>query len=130
MTELHLSIGEPFTSPAWGANFVLFAGGDPILEDTSKDYLRRVCKYARTHGVYLVPERFMLLGYQCLCLVYPQGKGLGAQKGLHRGALDRVGKRAGSMDILRTEFGGIFLCVDVDIYHPEVARIAGGIGAQ
>lgn len=130
MTELQLSIGEPFTSPAWGSNFVLFSGEDTIGEDESKDYLRKACKYARTYGVHLVPQRFMLMEYQCMCLISPEGKVLGAQKGLHVNSLSRVGKRSGSIEVLRTEFGGIFLCVDVDVYHPEVARIAAGMGAQ
>lgn len=130
MTELHLSIGEPFTSPAWGSNFVLFSGEDAIGEDSAKEYLRKACKYAKTYGVYLVPQRFILMEYQCMCLISPEGKVLGAQKALHVNPLSRVGKRSSSIEVLRSEFGGIFLCVDVDIYHPEVARIAAGMGAQ
>lgn len=130
MTELNLSIGEPFTSPAWGSNFVVFAGGETIPEDDSKDYMRRVCKYAKHYGVYLVPERFLLMGYRCLCLISPDGRVLGAQKALYINTNNRIGKRSSTLEVLATEFGGVLLCVDVDIYHPEVARIAEGMGAQ
>lgn len=130
MTELKLSVGEPFTSPAWGSNFVVFSCTDPIPENAAKEYLRKVCKYARGYGVYLVPERFLLMGYQCMCLISPEGRVLGAQKGLYLNTVTRVGKHSAQMDVLRTEFGGIFLCVDVDIYHPEVVRIAESMGVH
>lgn len=130
MTEMRLSIGEPFTSPAWGSNFVMFSGGEVIPEDTTKEYLRRVCKYAKNYEVYLIPERFLLMGYQCMCLISPGGKVLGAQKGLYLNTSARTGKRSGTVEVLRTEFGGVFLCVDVDVYHPEVARVTAGMGAQ
>lgn len=133
MHELALSIGEPFTSPAWGSNFVVFSGesGSIIPEESSKEYLRRVCKYARHYEVYLVPERFMLMGYQCMCLISPQGKVVGAQRATHLNASAKAGmKRSSSITVYSTEFGGIFLCVDVDIYHPEVVRIAAEMGAQ
>ena len=57
MKELFLSVGEPFTSPVWGANFVVFAseGGLPVPEDKTKEYMRRCCKYAALHKVWLVP---------------------------------------------------------------------------
>lgn len=130
MTELHLCVSEPFLSPAWGSNFVLFTGDSPVPEDASREYLRKVCKYAKTHGVYLVPQRFMLMGYQCMGLISPDGKVLGAQKALHINTLDRIGKRSGVIDIVSTPFGGVFLCVDVDIYHPEIPRIAASMGAH
>lgn len=130
MTELKLSVGEPFTSPAWGSNFVLFSGGEVIPEDSSRDYLRKVCKYARSYEVYLVPERFMLMEYQCMCLISPRGKVIGAQKALHQNTATRIGKRSGTIGVLNTEFGGVCLCVDVDVYRPETARIAAGMGAQ
>ena len=59
MNVLHLSIGEPFTSPAWGANFMVFScvSGQRISEDLATDYLARACRYAKHHKVYLVPEQ-------------------------------------------------------------------------
>ncbi|MCL2579711.1 MAG: hypothetical protein FWE32_06725 [Oscillospiraceae bacterium] len=133
MQELSLSVGEPFTSPAWGANFVVFAGdtGRPLPEPQTKDYISRCCKYARQHNVWLVPERFILMGYQCMSLINPEGKVLGAQKAMFGGPVFRsIAKRSSLLELFRTEFGGVFLCVDVDVYRPEVAKVASNMGAQ
>lgn len=131
MTELSLSVAEPFTSPAWGANFVVFSGDGPlVVEEQVKAYLGRACKYARHYGVYLVPERFLLMGYQCMCLISPDGKVLGAQKATHLNLANRAGKRSSQLDAFQTEFGSVALCVDADVYHPEISRILEGMGAQ
>ena len=133
MTELALSVGEPFKSPAWGSNFVMFSGesGYPILEQHTKEYLRRCCKYARHYETWLVPERFILLGYQCMGLISPQGKMVGAQRAVFAGPIFRPQAEPSSVvEVFPTEHGGVFLCVDVDVYRPEVARIAAGMGAQ
>jgi len=129
--ELVLSIGEPFTSPAWGSNFVMFSAEEKavIQEEDAREYLRRICKYARRYEVYLIPQRFEMMGTLCMCLISPQGRVIGAQKAayLH---LPSVYERGDSLEVLRTEFGGVFLCVDVDIYHPQIHRIAANMGAQ
>lgn len=133
MKELSLSVGEPFTSPAWGGNFVVFAteSGAPVPEPQTKEYMRRCCKYARHYEAWLVPERFILMGYQCMCLISPEGKVIGAQKGLYGGPTFKAkGKKSTALEVFPTEFGSIALCVDVDIFRPEVARIAGAMGAQ
>lgn len=132
MTELALSAAEPFSSPAWGCNFVVFTSesGAAIPETLVKPYLNRACKYAGHHGVYLVPERFMLMDYQCMALISPEGKVVGAQKASYLNLANRIGKRGAQLEIFRTPFGGVFLCVDVDVYHPEVCRYAAGMGAQ
>ena len=133
MQELALSVGEPFTSPAFNANFVVFAGelGNVIAQENSEEYLRKVCRYAKHYGVYLVPERFVLLGYHCLCLISPLGEVIGAQKAAFLNSAQKAApKRSTSLEVFSTEFGSIFLCVDVDIYRPEVTRIACNMGAQ
>jgi hypothetical protein len=131
MNELALSAAEPFTSPAWGSNFAVFTNstGAAIPEALVKPYLNRVCKNAKHHRVYLVPERFVLMGYQCMALISPEGKVLGAQRALFLNLKNRVGKRGSELETFDTEYGRIFLCVDADIYHPEVCRYAAGLGA-
>ena len=132
MSELALSAAEPFSSPAWGSNFVVFTNetGSPVPETLVKPYLNRVCKYARHYGVYLVPERFTLMGYHCMALISPEGEVLGAQKAVFQNPKNRMGKRSSELEIFETEMGRIFLCVDVDIYHPEVCRCAAEMGAK
>jgi len=133
MTELALSVGEPFTSPAWGSNFVVFSGesGHPIPEQQTKEYLRRCCKYAVHYETWLVPERFILMDYQCMGLISPQGKVVGAQRAIFASpAFASRAELSSAAEVFPTPYGGVFLCVDVDIYRPEVSRIAAGMGAQ
>ena len=133
MEELALSVGEPFTSPAWGSNFVVFAGetGQPIPEADTKEYLGRCCKYAKHFQAWLVPERFILMGYQCMGLINPEGKVLGAQKAICNGpAFKSQAKRSATLEVFHTQIGSIALCVDVDVYRPEITRIASNMGAQ
>lgn len=132
MTELSLSAAEPFSSPVWGSNFVVFTSesGAAVPEPLVKAYLSRACKYAKHYGIYLVPERFILMDYHCMALISPKGETLGAQKAVFANPLNRLGKRGVSLEVFHTEFGGISLCVDVDVYHAEVCRCAAGMGAQ
>lgn len=132
MTALNLSVVEPFTSPSWGSNFAVFFSdsGIPVAESETKEYISRACKYAHQHEVYLVPERFVLMGYHCMCLISPEGAVIGAQKCMHLHPGIQANKRSTGIEILPTEFGGVFLCVDVDIYRPEIVRVAHDMGAQ
>jgi Predicted amidohydrolase len=132
MTTLMLGVGEPFSSPPFNSNFVVFssATGAAVPEQDTQDYIKRACRYARQFGVYLVPERFVLMGYQSMCLISPEGRALGVQKALHLRPGGDGQKQSVVLEIISTEFGGIFLCVDSDIYHPQVARIAHSLGAH
>jgi len=132
MTEMVICAIEPFTSPVWGANCALFVAdnGAAVPEDGSKDYISRCCRYAKHHGVYLIPERFVLMGYQCMCIISPDGAVLGAQKNIFRNTDLPGSKRSNTIEVVGTEFGGVYLCVDVDIFRPETVRIAVSMGAQ
>jgi len=134
MNEMQLSIVEPFTSPTWGSRFVVFSSntGTPIPEDRVQEYLARCCKYAKLHGVWLVPERFVFSRSQCMCIINPGGKALGAQKAIYSSPSFKLPteEKNTDIDVVSTEFGGVFLCVDADVYHPEVCCIACGMGAQ
>ena len=133
MSELTLSVVEPLTSPAWGSNFAVFSGetGYPVPQAQTKDYLRRCCNYAERYEVWLVPERFIISGHQCMGLITPQGEVLGVQKAIHDSPeFKSIGKENARLEVFSTELGGVFLCVDADIYRPEVACIAGNMGAQ
>ena len=133
MKELTISVVEPFTSPAWGSSFAVFSSdtGLPIPEAQSKDYLRRCCNYAQRYEVWLVPERFIISEHQCMGLVNPGGEVMGVQKAIHDSpAFKSSGKENTKLEVFSTGPGGVFLCVDADIYRPEVACIAGNMGAQ
>ena len=132
MQEMVICAIEPFTSPVWGSNCVLFASqtAAAIPEESSKAYISRCCKYAKQNNIYLIPERFALMGYQCMCIISPDGAVLGAQKNLFRNTDFPGAKRSNTIEIIHTGFGGIYLCTDVDIFRPETVRIAASMGAQ
>ena len=132
MNDLFLGVSEPFASPAWNCNMTIFSNssGGFILEKDSKEYINKACKYAKHYEVYLVPERFVLLGYQCMCLISPEGKVLGAQKCICRNEKEPDIKKSTELEVISTEFGGVAMCVDVDVYRPEISRVAANMGAQ
>jgi len=132
MTELVICAIEPFSSPVWGANCAMFVSDSAaaISEESSKDYISRCCRYAKHHEVYLIPERFVLMGYQCLCMISPDGDVMGAQKNIYRNTDLPGSKRSNTIEVISTEFGGVYLCPDVDIFRPETARIAASMGAH
>ena len=131
MAELKLSMVEPFTSPAWGSNMVVFSSvnGIPIKEEDTRDYLAKASKYAVRHKVYLVTERFIMLGVKGISLINPLGKVVGAQQELNSscGNSPQPNKE---VNVVKTPFGEMFLCIDNDIYSPELTRVAYNQGAK
>lgn len=88
-------------------------------------------KYAAKAGVFLVPGLYIKDGHLCSCLIDNNGKLAGEQKGTHLNTyLFNDLKRGSGINVIDTPFGRIFLCVDVDIYKPEVIRIAALSGAD
>ncbi len=105
MTDLQLSIGEPFTSPAWGSNLVVFSspGGESVPEEDVKEYIAKACRYAKHYRVYLVPERFYLMNYHSMALISPEGK-VWARKKPCTTIWHGVRQRSSKIDLLSTEF--------------------------
>ena len=133
MSELVLSAVEPFTSPAWGSNFVVFSGeaGPPIPEAQTEQYLRKCGLYAKRHEVWLVPERFVLAGEHCMALFTPEGEMPLMQKAIHNSPAFKSKAAANTdLEIFLTPMGKVMLCVDADIYRPEVACTGSKLGAQ
>lgn len=95
------------------------------------DYLNACRKYAMTHKVYLVPSRFVVDNILYLCLFSPEGDVLGIQGATHLNLYNQDHfEHYNKVDVIDTPIGCVFLCVDVDIYHPEVVRLARLKGAQ
>lgn len=87
--------------------------------------------YAKYYNLFLVPPLFIHDDYLCLCLIDKRGQILGISKATHLNlSLFNNLKRCNDIYVLNTQFGNIFLCVDVDIYKPEVLRIATSLGAK
>ena len=102
-----------------------------IPEWDTPDYLNACRKYAMKNNVYLVPSRFVVNNILYLCLFSPKGEVLGIQGATHRNLYNQAElSQYDKIEPIQTPIGNIFLCVDVDSYHPQVLRIAHMKGAQ
>jgi predicted amidohydrolase len=111
----------------------VFNEGD-ISTITGREPEKFICdakEYAADNNIFLVPGLYIKDGFLCSCLIDNTGSIIGEQKGTHLN-IDWFSdlKRATEINIIETPFGLIFLCVDVDIYKPEVIRIAALSGAE
>lgn len=102
-----------------------------IPNGDTQSYLKHCSLYAKEHQVFLVPHRLVIDNILYLCLFDPSGSIVGLQGALHRNSrtqshLDLYSK----LNILQTRIGNIFLCVDTDIYYPELLRYAKLKGAN
>lgn len=76
-------------------------------------------------------SRFVVNNILYLCLFSPKGEVLGIQGATHRNLYNQAElSQYDKIEPIQTPIGNIFLCVDVDIYHPQVLRIARMKGAQ
>lgn len=94
-------------------------------------HLRGCSEYAKRHGVWLVSGLVVHKDNLCLVLFGPDGNPLCRQPAIHlampmRGTL----KPAGQVEVVHTELGNLYLCVDADILHPETVRAAALKGAD
>ncbi len=132
MARTIVCITEPFHKPKSLTDLVIFADIRSFIPQwDAADYLNACRTYAQEHQVYLVPSRFVVNNILYLCLFSPQGEILGIQGATHlnlsyRDKLQQYDK----VEVLQTPIGNLFLCVDVDIYYPEVLRLAKLKGAE
>ncbi len=88
-------------------------------------YLMKVSQYASQNKVYVVPGLYIRDNYLCLCIIDNNGNIVYEQKATHlnQSWFSEL-RRGNEIEIVKTQFGNVFLCADVDIYKPEVLRIA------
>lgn len=111
----------------------VFIEGDitAIKERDPEKFILVAREYAASQNIFLVPGLYIKDEYLCSCLIDNTGKVLGEQKGTHLNKEWFCGlKRASEIYVIETPIGLVFLCVDVDIYKPEVIRIAALLGAE
>ncbi len=132
MAQCILCLTPAFEEPKENSRLVVFSDERPVVPAAELPvYLRKCSSYAKEHNVYLVPQRFVVDGVLYLCLFNPEGEILGYQGALHRNPSDQSHlDQYGFVHVLETEVGNIFLCVDRDIYSPEVLRLAKLKGAE
>ncbi len=132
MPKVSLAVIRPFELPPKGAQLIVFSDiRNYVAQWDTQALLKAAVRYARTYGVYLVPNRFIADDFLSLCMIGPTGEILGGQRAVclnvsYRGFL----RRSDDLEIFDTPLGRIFLAVDVDLYRPEVIRAAALSGAQ
>lgn len=126
MQDIFLSIVDAFEPPAQQSNFVVFKNNVPVIPmKEGGSYFKKCKKYAKEHNTYVVTGLMNIADYMCLCMFNPTGKIAGAQRGLFFNRDNRnLYKKASNLALFDTPYGKIFLCVDADIYNPEVQRHA------
>ena len=132
MRKLNIAIIPSLALPPKEAQLVMFC--DPknyVSQYDSSNMLAAAARYAKRHGVFLVPEMFSAADYLCMCIFSPEGKVIGAQRAIHLN-LDYRGvfHRDDSVSTIDTPFGKIALIVDVDINKPQVVKSAVANGAE
>lgn len=121
-----------FRAPSADTKLVIFFEKDIHKSHLAvTKHMKDCAEYARQHKVYLVTPLMEFQEYLCLCLLGPNGSLLGSQLALHL-PLSMVGRlHADDMvEVYHTDLGNLALCVDSDIYHPQVSRTAALKGAD
>ncbi len=132
MNRGKLSIIKSFELPPQDTSIAVFADTKPYIpENACKTYLTSCRRYAMRCGVYLVPWMFIMLDRLNMAMFSPEGEILGLQSAVSLSpALRGTLKTDSRIQIIDTPFARTALCVDMDLFHPEVTRLAALEGAQ
>ncbi len=109
-----------------GYNLVVFKNGESVVPpDLTELFLTSCKKYAQKFKVYLATCLYREESNLCMAVFSPKGELLGVQRATHINLrwIDEI-EPYDDIEIISTPLGKIFLAVDVDIYHPEVLRLA------
>ena len=121
-----------FHAPSGDARLVMFADEDIHTSklDVQK-HLQLCAEYAAKYRVYLVSGLMVHNQNLCLCLFDAQGNLICRQAAVQLSlALGGKLTRDDRVQVVHTALGNLALCVDVDIFHPQVARAAALKGAD
>lgn len=118
--------------PSEGTRLVVLA--DDVVHTGKRDvgsHLHSCADYAKEHQVFLVSGLIVNQENLCLVLFGPDGSALCCQPAIHL-ALPMKGtlKPANQVQVIHTEVGNLYLCVDADILHSETLRAAALKGAD
>lgn len=132
MSRIVVNIIDRFRKPKQFTDLVILKDArNYIAEYDSAKYLNACKKYAKEFGVYLIPSRFAVNGYIYMCMFSPEGEIIGIQGATHLNLNYKSAfKQFDTINVIDTPLGKFFLCVDVDIYHPEVIAIAKDQGCE
>lgn len=132
MQDFIVAILNENTKPSVEGQLVVISGADKEAIDSREgDFLEKWCEFSAINKVFIVPGLYIEDNYLCLSLIDDKGKRIGKQKACHINIENFPElKRDSNLNIIDTPFARVFLCVDVDIYKPEVVRAAVFSGAE
>ena len=132
MARTVVCVTEAFQKPKALSDLVIFSDPRPqIPAGDLSPYIKYCSMYAKEHKVWLVPHRFVVDNKLYLCLFDPNGSVVAYQGSLHRHLSSQSKMDTDhSVHVIQTPVGNLFLCVDTDIYYPEVLRLAKLKGAD
>ncbi|MGN0663603.1 MAG: hypothetical protein ACI4L5_00860 [Negativibacillus sp.] len=132
MSRTVVCVTEAFGKPKALSDLVIFSDYRPYIPTGDlQSYLKYCSTYAREHKVFLVPHRFVVDHVLYLCLFDRNGSIVGYQGAMHRNlSSQNVLEPYSTVHVMQTSIGNLFLCVDTDIYYPEVLRLAKLKGAD
>ena len=132
MQDIILSIVDSFDPPSAQSNFVVFKSDCPAIPMAEGGKYFKKCKqYSKDYNAYVVTGLMNIADFLCICMFGPNGKIVGAQRALFLAKDNREHyKKPTNLALFDTPYGKVFLCVDSDIYNPEVQRYARLSGCE
>lgn len=130
--KYRFSIVSSFEKPPENSALIIFGcqNNYAITENVEK-YLSTCKKYARKYGVYLVTDRVILANTLGMFLIGPTGNVLGGQKAITLNlTYTNLLLKGDEVCCIDTPCGKIFMCIDTDIYNPQIMRTASSMGAD
>ena len=95
------------------------------------EFMQEAAEFAVQNNVYLVPGLYIKENHLCLSVLDNQGRVAGEQQATHLNtAWFGDLQRSPEINIIDTPFARLFLCVDIDIFKPEVLRMAALLSAE
>lgn len=132
MQDLMISVVDAWEQPPIQSNFIVFKSDQPAVPmQEGGEYFQKCKRYAREQEAYVVTGLMNIADFLCVCMFGPNGKLAGAQRALFYEQNNReLYKKSSNLAVFPTPYGKVFLCVDADIYSPEVQRYARLAGAE
>lgn len=132
MENFFMEVVAPLQPPSSDARLVAFSDGS--IRETKTDvhkHLQQCVAYAQRYRVYLVTGLMAHDENLCLCLLSPDGELLCRQAANQLSEALRGSLVAdGCQQVVQTELCNLTLCVDADIFYPQVLRSAALKGAD
>jgi predicted amidohydrolase len=132
MSSIKACIVKPFGELKGNVDIVVFRNERPYIPfNDSTEYIREIMMYARNNSCFVVSSLYEEEEHLNLCLVDNCGEFVGKQSAicLNTRYLEKF-KKENKLKLIETRMGKIFLAVDVDIYRPEIIRLAAFRGCD